>query len=138
MSRVGRRKRPIIQVQQGNLHCYSRVRTPLLRIACAALKHTPANQCLLRTPRMLLPQGFTMMTITLAILAGCYNLLRDNCHWAFLCLCEHAGGCMRLLPPHGPCMHPCLRPCFAPMFATCVLPPGAGSCTSATLPTPSL
>lgn len=79
-----------------------------------------------------------MMTITLAILAGCYNLLRDNCHWAFLCLCEHAGGYMRLLPPHGPCVHPRLRPCFAPMSATCVLPPGAGSCTSATLPTPPL
>lgn len=26
-------------------------------------------------------QGFTMMTITLAIMAGCYNLLRANSHW---------------------------------------------------------
>ena len=26
-------------------------------------------------------QGFTMMTITLAIMAGCFNLLRANSHW---------------------------------------------------------
>ena len=33
-------------------------------------------------------QGFAMMTITLAIMAGTYNLLRDNAHWAFIILCK--------------------------------------------------
>ena len=29
-----------------------------------------------------------MMTITLAVMAGTYNLLRAHAHWAFVCLCE--------------------------------------------------
>ena len=35
-----------------------------------------------------LVQGFIMMTITLAVMAGTYNTLRANAHWAFIFLCE--------------------------------------------------
>ena len=33
-----------------------------------------------------------MMTITLAVMSGTYNMLRAHAHWAFVCLCELALG----------------------------------------------